>query len=568
MSRGRRTPSPALPAGSTEALGSLAPALVEARARIAEVTTDTDQVIAKTIARLLEGKEAIEQAPTMPEAAGGIAGDRTRSARDLVALAVWASAIGDEGRVAELLERAHAHQKAHGQWIADQRRTAGSLDGQQLAGEQLVAADWLAGYIEPMLNEPWRLARAGERPHVRVGFGELTRIALALEQSLAELARAGEADLVRQVAAEAWTAIGLTDRAEEAANASDACLERLGRVAAALEHLDDNAQAMRLNHGSGIPPLLHLVGRLDEDQLRLWGDGRDDPEEWEAAGLRTSGGRLFYPGLTRTATTSEDAMVLARARLRRVRIRRAGDPDLGTEGVGVRVPVTAAVLADLAAAHRAKVDLVEERDAARSSTLQLGGVVRLAAATADGPVEVSFIAGAGQSRSLNAAKRRDAALAGLSEAGVQPDLVSDAPLSDAPPQHGPAHPRDDDPRQSNWWSLLGPERCEHPAKSHPWRRQGNVNRLSCEACGRENVVSVPLHRLERETIMNEERYLAEERFQAALRADTRPIESLAQLRVRDGQAPREACDYAVGPGAAAAPKARASSLAGAFGARR
>lgn len=527
------------------------------------VKADVDKRIARAIQRALEGK-ALDGGPVAPlPAGGGVTGDPSGSARDLFTLAIWAETIGDHELARDLLGRAHRHAVAHGKWIA-QQGTNFSITGDRLNGELQVSADWLTEHLTTLTSVPDHLRLVAAQQRVRAGFGASSLLAATLEEPLQELLSNGARDgEVAAVASAAYDALGDDARCRRVASAGAPDFERLRRVAAALAHLNPTAKAMRDEHGSGIPKLLDLVGPLHEDRLVVWAGHHPNPDVLERAQIRARPGGSLPRSLQRTATDDADAVDLARALLRRARLARQAEGASPDAGVGVRVNVTAAVLARLASHHpEGSVGLVEEHPPGKGSTFLLSGALRLAASTPAGPVQVVFTAALEESRSKREESRRDLAADRLHKAGVPPGRI-DRTLSPAPAAHGDPSPRPDDPRLPDPWSLLGAERCQHPgAKWHGT----HLKWLSCDRCGRERVADVPAHRFD-DPISDEEGYLKGVRFRATLLGDTRPVKSITQLRARDGEASLDPADYALGP-APETPAARTTSLADALGRRR
>lgn len=554
MSRGRRTPSIAAPAGTGPDFGSIL------RGELSTIASG-----------MADGSIPITTRPH----GGGLGGDLDLHAGDLVELALLAAVSGLRGQdlAKELLERAKAHQIEHLERLKAARehpRTAGAAiwrhynlpygrDSQAASYKILRRERERLEEIERLLKQP-PMSTEGVRRGVlmnqairHVSRPLLTRL-LATEPGRAlELGVAVAEELRDERMMNALTALTPAD------------LTAAGRLAEAARILGEDTHPLQIMAE-------RPADKLRQRELeRASGDrGEADlADYWQVPPDRTA--PVLFPlprdhfgyedhHVLEPAADADTALARARGLLRRPELH-APVPLRGTGRV-VHVPVTRAVLQEMAREPGQDIELL--RGPGNEGTIRLALIrrARVAAGSSEHPIEVRFCLelGASSKRSLGPLLAEVLEPAGLSlPDGMAPQKVRAWPPATRAGSASPAHAvrlghSCAGPRRT-MDELLGPDECDHRAGG--WRLSAGKDTaiLGCPSCLRRRVAVVPLHRLPREHPLwaqaghGEETYLRMERAARVLAGAPDPGERarISDLLAAEGAADLDPAAYTQAP---------------------
>lgn len=331
--------------------------------------------------------------------------------------------------------------------------------------------------------------------------------------------------------------------------------------------LETQARVLDAMNALGQPPrpeTLRGFGRMTGEGLRYLIVGRlsGDEGERQAALASTSVGGRRGPETLRSHSF-EEWQSAARAVLR-VPARYSGKaPE--SSGREIRIETSEEVARDIMLAAREEGWGLSGRVLAKKGTFmrrrysrQIYFCLRAQVMTDDGPLAVSAVVPIGSTMAwsdsdLRLLARQRIQLLGW-EDDAQPEVELDWPgtvISPLGDEDVPGAP------QMSAEGLVGSDACRHRAAHWNPKVVPHALVLQCDECRRERIAIVPAHRLPADNpvataaLDEEASYLSAERARAALLGQTLDVESIADLRAREGVASLGPDDHL--PGVAAMP---------------
>lgn len=579
MARGRgRTTTGSGGGASLRARRQLTPSL-EVAGLLAQAEREVDALVRERVDQLLAGDQSLYGR----RYAGGVAGDQTQPANDLLDAAIHALA-GDEDsqrRAVEILDRAVDHQRAHLELlraaVAEPRRRASyaiwnpaGMKGTESERHRVLLgnAEKLLQRLEEALGDPGMLVTEAERQRTRGGHGAANLRKAAVTPPLTAALADEETDRARDLLAAFWTQTGEDGSADAAHLRTDAQLQVAGRLYRAHAALGDADKMDWLTE-----PL-----RVDEERLERLGAPRRAGDEAERELFRMGRPSRDHGAAIQPAASAGEVLARARAMARVPSRFRERDSSYLVKReapavVAMYVPTTPEGMKDLeanlgASVYREPLRMVDRSASYRGGKRVLSLAFTLAAQVGDQQVQVIAHTPIGSTRLRRDDRQAEWLSAeterlGLKQLSDRAEIVRD----EANEQAYAGGPRLREPRASmrrtatarNLRDLVGEDVCSHP--NGRWEGAGvsrgvtDTARLECPDCLRTRVACLPLHRLPAAHPLwaetDEVTYLARERYYAELRGDRRPVRSVAELRERDGVASVAPADYRVGAGPSA-----------------